>query len=59
MKVKLKKPLEVPSHIQAFIDRVVASDSPAESLGGFSWVYDKVSDLSTNVSAAVLGAFQV
>ncbi|KAG1677659.1 hypothetical protein FOA52_010442 [Chlamydomonas sp. UWO 241] len=41
MKIRLKKPLDVPAHIQALIDRVVASDSLADALDGFAWVYDK------------------
>lgn len=42
MKIKLKKPADVPPHVQAFIDAVIAAPCLADALNGFSWVYDKV-----------------
>lgn len=42
MKIRLKKQVEVPAYIQAFIDGVLAAESLADALDGFAWVYDKV-----------------
>ncbi|GAX74556.1 hypothetical protein CEUSTIGMA_g2006.t1, partial [Chlamydomonas eustigma] len=41
MKINLKKPVDVPAHIQTFIDAVLSAKSLAEALNGFAWIYDK------------------
>jgi hypothetical protein len=42
MKINLKKPVDVPVHIQTFIDAVLSSKSLSDALSGFVWIYDKV-----------------